>query len=68
MLLVFKVEIFWRRALFDGEGKIHCLLYGELLNYDVSEKAQLHLDDFLRDIRYEKKGIVILKKDTVIMM
>jgi len=56
-ILLEQVDIFWRRALFDSTGKIHCLLHGDMLSYDVSEEAQLHLDEYLQDIHHQKGNV-----------
>ncbi|WAR07278.1 R213A-like protein [Mya arenaria] len=47
-----EVSIFWRRAIYDSSGKIHCLLYADLLDFDVSEAAEQCLEELLLDIRH----------------
>jgi hypothetical protein len=47
---LFKVDIFWRRALFDGQKKIHCLVNADMLGYDVSEDAQKNLEEYLLEV------------------
>eukprot|EP00105_Crassostrea_gigas_P007930 XP_011422347.1 PREDICTED: E3 ubiquitin-protein ligase rnf213-alpha isoform X2 [Crassostrea gigas] len=39
-----EVEIFWRRAVFDTTDRIHCLVSGDLLDYDVSDRGERRLD------------------------
>ena len=39
----------WRRALTDPQGKFHCLVMGDLLDYDVSQKAADCLHTLIRD-------------------
>ncbi|WAR07347.1 R213A-like protein [Mya arenaria] len=47
-----EVSIFWRRAIYDSSGKIHCLLYADLLDFDVSEAAEQCLEELLLDIQH----------------
>ncbi|WAR07208.1 R213A-like protein [Mya arenaria] len=47
-----EVCIFWRRAIYDNTGKIHCLLHADLLDFDVSETAEQCLEELLLDIRH----------------
>ncbi|XP_052808680.1 E3 ubiquitin-protein ligase rnf213-alpha-like isoform X1 [Mya arenaria] len=47
-----EVSIFWRRAIYDSSGKIHCLLHADLLDFDVSETAEHCLEELLLDIRH----------------
>ncbi|XP_053396339.1 E3 ubiquitin-protein ligase rnf213-alpha-like isoform X2 [Mercenaria mercenaria] len=46
-----EVDIFWRRAIFDGGGKIHCLMNADMLDYDVSEAAERCLDEYLQEVQ-----------------
>ena len=39
-----KVEIFWRRAVFDTTDRLYCLVSGDLLDYEVSDRAERRLD------------------------
>ena len=43
----------WRRALTDPQGKFHCLVMGDLLDYDVSQKAADCLHTLIRDYNNE---------------
>ncbi|XP_052808603.1 E3 ubiquitin-protein ligase rnf213-alpha-like isoform X2 [Mya arenaria] len=47
-----EVSIFWRRAIYDRSGKIHCLLHADQLDFDVSEAAEQCLEELLLDIRH----------------
>ncbi|XP_062615790.1 E3 ubiquitin-protein ligase RNF213-like, partial [Saccostrea cucullata] len=38
-----EVEIFWRRAVLDTTDRIYCLVYGDLLDYEVSDKGERRL-------------------------
>ena len=40
-----KVDIFWRRAIFDGGNKIHCLVNADLLDFDVADQAEKLLEE-----------------------
>ncbi|XP_053396011.1 E3 ubiquitin-protein ligase rnf213-alpha-like [Mercenaria mercenaria] len=48
-----EVDIFWRRALFGGGKKIHCLLHADYLEYEVSEVSERLLKDYLLEIRHK---------------
>ncbi|XP_061169142.1 E3 ubiquitin-protein ligase RNF213-like [Saccostrea echinata] len=53
-----EIEIFWRRAMYNDCGKIHCLANVENLSYDVSEKGERRLDYHMqnaltREIQYK---------------
>ncbi|XP_060561077.1 E3 ubiquitin-protein ligase RNF213-like, partial [Ruditapes philippinarum] len=45
-----EVDIFWRRAIFDGGRKIHCLVNADMLDYDVSEAAERCLEEYLLEV------------------
>ncbi|XP_053396009.1 E3 ubiquitin-protein ligase rnf213-alpha-like [Mercenaria mercenaria] len=47
-----EVDIFWRRAIFDGARKIHCLVNADMLDYDVSEVAERCLEEYLLEVHY----------------
>ena len=49
------MELLWRRALTDPQGKFHCLVMGDLLDYDVSQKAADCLHTLIRDYNNESK-------------
>ncbi|XP_053396010.1 E3 ubiquitin-protein ligase rnf213-alpha-like [Mercenaria mercenaria] len=48
-----EVDIFWRRAIFDGARKIHCLVNADMLDYDVSEVAERCLEEYLLEVHYK---------------
>ncbi|WAR07210.1 RN213-like protein, partial [Mya arenaria] len=56
-----EVCIFWRRAIYDRSGKIHCLLHADQLDFDVSEAAEQCLEELLyqvslvRDMRIRQR-------------
>ena len=52
------MDIFWRRAIFDGGKKIHCLVSADLLDFDVSDRAEKLLEGYIQDTSHE--GIVEL--------
>ena len=39
------MDIFWRRAIFDGGSKIHCLVNADLLDFDVADQAEKLLEE-----------------------
>ncbi|XP_061169274.1 E3 ubiquitin-protein ligase rnf213-alpha-like [Saccostrea echinata] len=43
-----EVEIFWRRAVLDTTNRIHCLVNGDLLDYEVSDKGERRLDHHMQ--------------------
>ncbi|XP_060586365.1 E3 ubiquitin-protein ligase rnf213-alpha-like [Ruditapes philippinarum] len=49
-----EVDIFWRRAIFDGGRKIHCLVNADMLDYDVSEAAERCLEEYLLEVYHNK--------------
>ncbi|VDI66650.1 Hypothetical predicted protein [Mytilus galloprovincialis] len=49
------IEIFWRRALFAESKKVYCLVNVDLLNYEVSDKAEVSLDRHMQSAN--EKGI-----------
>ncbi|XP_053396012.1 E3 ubiquitin-protein ligase rnf213-alpha-like [Mercenaria mercenaria] len=48
-----EVDIFWRRALFEGSHKVHCLLNADLLTYEVSEAAEKLLHEYLLQLMHK---------------
>ena len=57
-LLVFQIEIFWRRALFADNNRVHCLVNADLLDYEVSDKGERTLERLMKNA--ESKGIKLL--------
>jgi hypothetical protein len=53
--LVFQIEIFWRRALFADNNRVHCLVNADLLDYEVSDKGERTLERLMKNA--ESKGI-----------
>ncbi|XP_053390338.1 E3 ubiquitin-protein ligase rnf213-alpha-like, partial [Mercenaria mercenaria] len=49
-----EVDIFWRRAIFDGARKIHCLVNADMLDYDVSEAVERCLEEYLLEVYHDK--------------
>ncbi|XP_060597648.1 E3 ubiquitin-protein ligase rnf213-alpha-like, partial [Ruditapes philippinarum] len=49
-----EVDIFWRRAIFDGGRKIHCLVNADMLDYDVSEAAERCLEEYLLEVHHNE--------------
>ena len=49
---LFKVDIFWRRAIFGGGKKIHCLMNADCLDFDVSDAAERHLEQYIQETSY----------------
>ncbi|XP_061169263.1 E3 ubiquitin-protein ligase RNF213-like isoform X1 [Saccostrea echinata] len=43
-----EVEIFWRRAVLDTTDRIHCLVNGDLLDYEVSDKGERRLEHHMQ--------------------
>ena len=54
---MFQLEIFWRRALFADNNKVHCLVNADLLDYDVSDKGEKSLERHMKNA--EAKGIIL---------
>lgn len=48
-----QVHTFWRRAIYDGGTKIHCLINADMLAYDVCEAAERYLEAYLQDVHYK---------------
>ncbi|XP_053396018.1 E3 ubiquitin-protein ligase rnf213-alpha-like [Mercenaria mercenaria] len=58
-----EVEIFWRRAIFEGGRKIHCLLNADLLDFDVSEAAGHILGEYVKDTDLKYRLLVVCGSD-----
>ena len=43
-----KVDLLYRRAAGDRHGKIYCLANADMLDYDVSEKAESYLEKYIK--------------------
>ena len=58
------MDIFWRRAIFDDGGKkhrkIHCLVNADLLDFDVSDRAEKLLEGYIQDTNHEGIYIKVL--------
>ena len=61
------MELLWRRALADDGEKLYCLVNGDLLDYDVSQKAVDCLHTLMQDysdnegkLFFFEKGISLL--------
>ena len=44
----FKVDLLYRRAAGDRNGKIYCLANADMLDYDVSEKTESYLEKYIK--------------------
>ncbi|XP_077863042.1 E3 ubiquitin-protein ligase rnf213-alpha-like [Saccoglossus kowalevskii] len=58
-----QVVLFYRRAMFDTNGKIYCLMNADLLDYDVSTKAEEKRNDLGRKAVSEYRLIVICSQE-----
>nr|XP_022293483.1 E3 ubiquitin-protein ligase rnf213-alpha-like isoform X1 [Crassostrea virginica] len=63
-----EVEIFWRRAVFDTTDRLYCLVSGDLLDYEVSDRAERRLDYHMqkaqeRDILYKLVVVCSTEKE-----
>ncbi|WAR07205.1 R213A-like protein [Mya arenaria] len=70
-----EVSIFWRRAIYDRSGKIHCLLHADQLDFDVSEAAEQCLEELLSTVRIIKstragvgKTLFVHRKDEAVQV
>ena len=54
--MLLQVDIFWRRAIFDGGRKTHCLVNADLLDFDVSDRAEKLLEGYIQQTNHQ--GIV----------
>ena len=54
---MFQLDVFWRRALFADNNKVHCLVNADLLDYDVSDKGEKSLEKYMKNA--EAKGIIL---------
>jgi len=43
-----KVDLLYRRAAGDRHGKIYCLANADMLDYEVSEKAESYLEKYVK--------------------
>ncbi|KAK3098854.1 hypothetical protein FSP39_023768 [Pinctada imbricata] len=50
-----EVDIFWRRALFNSQGNIHCMVNGDCLDYEVSDEGEKRLELYM--INAKEKGV-----------
>ena len=58
MSMYLQVDIFWRRAIFDGGWKLHCLVNADLLDFDVSDRAEKLLESYIQQTNHE--GIICI--------
>ena len=57
VLLLRQIELLLRRALFDRERRLFCLVNADLVDYSVSQKAAEKLSLLLQDrASYEIEG------------
>ncbi|XP_022797655.1 E3 ubiquitin-protein ligase rnf213-alpha-like isoform X3 [Stylophora pistillata] len=56
-----EVELLWRRALVSDGKKLHCLVNGDVLDYDVSQKVVDSLHTLMQDYSHPKNlALVVL--------
>ncbi|XP_056014152.1 E3 ubiquitin-protein ligase rnf213-alpha-like isoform X2 [Ostrea edulis] len=63
-----EVEIFWRRAVFDTTDRIHCLVNGDLLDYEVSDRGERRLEHLMQkakenDIPYKLVVVCSIERE-----
>ncbi|KAK3096790.1 hypothetical protein FSP39_003301 [Pinctada imbricata] len=57
-----ELDIFMRRAIFNGGGRVHCLVNGDALDYEVSDKGERRLEKHMQNAKdqgIEYKLVVI---------
>ena len=42
------MDIFWRRAVFSNNGHIYCMVNGNQLKYEVSDKGERRLEKHMQ--------------------
>ena len=47
LICIWQVDIFLRRAFFGTEQKVHCLAFADSLDYDVGEKAEKKIKEYI---------------------
>jgi len=58
-----QVELLWRRALAETAGeRLYCLVHGDLLDYDVSQKAVDSLHTLMRVYPYNESKNVFQRR------
>ncbi len=49
MSYILQVELLWRRTVGDKSGSVYCLMHVDLLSYDVSDEAEISLQQITKD-------------------
>ncbi|KAK3585575.1 hypothetical protein CHS0354_036762 [Potamilus streckersoni] len=44
-----QLDVFWRRTVADTSNKIHCLVNGDLLDFEVSERGERGLEQYMQE-------------------
>ncbi|WAR28466.1 RN213-like protein, partial [Mya arenaria] len=55
-----ELDIFFRRALFDTQRSIYCLLFADQMNYDATENASQLLQKYQTYDKYNKEFQLVI--------
>ncbi|KAL3881511.1 hypothetical protein ACJMK2_027943, partial [Sinanodonta woodiana] len=44
-----ELDVFWRRTVADTSSKIHCLVNGDLLDFEVSDRGERRLEQYIQE-------------------
>ncbi|KAK3585578.1 hypothetical protein CHS0354_036765 [Potamilus streckersoni] len=57
-----QLDVFWRRTLADRSNKIHCLVNSDLLDFEVSDRGERRLEQYMqqrKELDLEYKLVVV---------
>ncbi|KAK3585584.1 hypothetical protein CHS0354_036771 [Potamilus streckersoni] len=47
-----QLDVFWRRTIADTNGKIHCMVNSDLLDFEVSDRGERRLEQYMQQRKH----------------
>ncbi|KAL3881536.1 hypothetical protein ACJMK2_027968, partial [Sinanodonta woodiana] len=55
-----QLDVFWRRSLGDRSSRIHCLVNADLLDFEVSDKGERCLENYMQQIQNKDYHLIVI--------
>ncbi|KAK3585590.1 hypothetical protein CHS0354_036776 [Potamilus streckersoni] len=55
-----QLDVFWRRSLGDRSSRIHCLVNADLLNFEVSDRGERCLENYMQQGQNEGYCLIVI--------
>ncbi|KAL3881537.1 hypothetical protein ACJMK2_027969, partial [Sinanodonta woodiana] len=55
-----QLDVFWRRSLGDRSSRIHCLVNADMLDFEVSDRGERYLENYMQQIQNEGYCLIVI--------